>query len=54
MCNDYLLASAAVVAYTADKAVSEAAEQNYQQQEKEQKAVINAIFPITEHIVIPP
>jgi hypothetical protein len=49
-----LLASAAVITYTANKPVSEAAEKNYQQQEEEQKAVIHAIFPITEHIVIPP
>jgi hypothetical protein len=43
-----------IVGDAADKTVSEAAEKNYQQQEEEQKAVVNAIISITEHIVIPP
>jgi len=51
-----LLTSAAVVTGRdpADQTIAESAEEKHQQQEKEQKAVIDAFRTSTEHMVIPP
>jgi hypothetical protein len=50
------LASAVVITgrNTPDQPIAESAEEKHQQQEKEQKAVIDAFRTSTEHMVIPP